>query len=56
LNRRVSERRSPADRRKGERRSDSYVDPSLIFTGSATRRTGLERRKRKRRCVLDRRF
>jgi CheY-like chemotaxis protein len=54
--RRVSERRSMFDRRKGERRSISYVDPSLIFTGEATRRRGLERRKIPRRGVLDRRI
>jgi CheY-like chemotaxis protein len=55
-NHRISERRSMFDRRKEERRSKSYVEPSLIFSGKAIRRGGLERRNSKRRDVLDRRI
>ncbi len=54
--RRGSERRFLLNRRRGERRSRSYVDPCLIFNGSALRRMGMERRQIERRAVLDRRI
>ncbi len=56
VDRRVLKRRYLLERRKGERRSWTYVDPGLIFDGEALRRKGMERRTNSRRAMVDRRI